>query len=126
MSTMKKATGLAIATAAAGLFAMAAPLSATAAEGDVSVTGGQTVLNPWPLIGGVAMSVSTLGEMIPPDGPSVWGSSTKEMRYLQSSIVNQTGMLSTKSSERSAQLTMASSPARPWVRSKTGQHWLRA
>ena len=39
MNTMKKATGLAIATAAAGLFAMAAPLSATAAEGDVKCMG---------------------------------------------------------------------------------------
>lgn len=29
------------------------------------VTGGQTVINPWPLIGGVAMSVVTASEMIP-------------------------------------------------------------
>lgn len=32
------------------------------------VTGGQTVMNPWPLIGGVAMSVVTEAEMIRPTG----------------------------------------------------------
>ncbi len=39
MYSVKKATGLAIATAAAGMFALAAPLSATAAEGDVHCMG---------------------------------------------------------------------------------------
>eukprot|EP00796_Vickermania_ingenoplastis_P006752 gene6752-4844_t len=32
------------------------------------VTGGQTVMNPWPLIGGVAMSVVAASEMISPSG----------------------------------------------------------
>jgi hypothetical protein len=35
MTTVKKATGLAIATMAAGMFAMAMPLAATASEGNV-------------------------------------------------------------------------------------------
>lgn len=35
------------------------------------VTGGQTVMNPWPLIGGVAMSVVTEEEMILPTGLQV-------------------------------------------------------
>ena len=39
MISIKKATGLAIATAAAGMFAMAAPLSATAAEGEIMCMG---------------------------------------------------------------------------------------
>ena len=39
MSTLKKATGLAIATAAAGMFALAAPLAATAGEGNVKCMG---------------------------------------------------------------------------------------
>ena len=42
--------------------------AAAAREGDVAVTGGQTVLNPWPLIGGVAMSVAAKSEMVLPDG----------------------------------------------------------
>ena len=33
--------------------------SDAAAEAETSVTGGQTVLNPWPIVGGVAMSVGT-------------------------------------------------------------------
>ncbi|EPY22872.1 selenide, water dikinase [Strigomonas culicis] len=32
------------------------------------VTGGQTVMNPWPLIGGVAMRVVSAAEMVPPAG----------------------------------------------------------
>lgn len=32
------------------------------------VTGGQTVMNPWPLIGGVAMAVVTEAEMVRPSG----------------------------------------------------------
>ena len=36
------------------------------ALGGAKVTGGQTVLNPWPLIGGVAMSVVSEDEMITP------------------------------------------------------------
>lgn len=32
------------------------------------VTGGQTVLNPWPIIGGVATSVVAEGEFVPSDG----------------------------------------------------------
>ncbi len=39
MSSLKKATGLAIATAAAGMFALATPITATAAEGDVQCMG---------------------------------------------------------------------------------------
>lgn len=35
---------------------------------DTRVTGGQTVMNPWPLIGGVAMRVVSAVEMIPPAG----------------------------------------------------------
>ncbi|KAG5490697.1 hypothetical protein JKF63_00819 [Porcisia hertigi] len=33
-----------------------------------TVTGGQTVMNPWPLIGGVAMAVVTEAEMVRPNG----------------------------------------------------------
>ena len=40
----------------------------TCREAGVDVTGGQTVMNPWPLIGGVAMSVVPPSEMIPPSG----------------------------------------------------------
>ena len=36
-----------------------------------SVTGGQTVLNPWPIIGGVAMSTITEEEMIRPENARV-------------------------------------------------------
>lgn len=35
---------------------------------DVEVTGGQTVMNPWPIIGGTAMSCCTKEEFIYPDG----------------------------------------------------------
>eukprot|EP01006_Ploeotia_vitrea_P024417 TRINITY_DN57218_c0_g1_i1.p1 TRINITY_DN57218_c0_g1~~TRINITY_DN57218_c0_g1_i1.p1 ORF type:complete len:341 (+),score=43.59 TRINITY_DN57218_c0_g1_i1:171-1193(+) len=37
----------------------------------VRVTGGQTVLNPWPIIGGVATSVRKKGDFIYPDGAQV-------------------------------------------------------
>jgi selenide, water dikinase len=37
-------------------------------EAGTTVTGGQTVLNPWPIIGGVATSVVSKGEFIPSDG----------------------------------------------------------
>lgn len=37
-------------------------------EAGTSVTGGQTVLNPWPIIGGVATSVVSKGEFVPSDG----------------------------------------------------------
>jgi len=36
-------------------------------EADTEVTGGQTVLNPWPIIGGTAMSVCNDSEFIRPD-----------------------------------------------------------
>ena len=45
--------------------------AATARQAETSVTGGQSVLNPWPLIGGVAMSVAARSEMIPPDGVQI-------------------------------------------------------
>jgi selenide,water dikinase len=35
---------------------------------ETSITGGQTVLNPWPIIGGVATSVVAKGEFVPSDG----------------------------------------------------------
>jgi selenide, water dikinase len=38
-----------------------------AVEGGTKVTGGQTTLNPWPLIGGVAMSVCAEHEIIRPE-----------------------------------------------------------
>lgn len=38
------------------------------AEADAPVTGGQTVLNPWPIIGGVATSLCTEDEFVSPDG----------------------------------------------------------
>lgn len=38
-----------------------------AAEAGTRVTGGQTVLNPWPIIGGVAMAVCRESDMIRPD-----------------------------------------------------------
>lgn len=39
-----------------------------AREAGTNVTGGQTVLNPWPIVGGVAKSVCTEEEMIRPEG----------------------------------------------------------
>ena len=38
----------------------------TAALAGTAVTGGQTVMNPWPIIGGVAMTVATEGEFVRP------------------------------------------------------------
>jgi len=38
-----------------------------ATEAGTSITGGQTVMNPWPIIGGVAMSVLEESEFIVPD-----------------------------------------------------------
>jgi len=40
-------------------------------EAGTSITGGQTVLNPWPIIGGVATSVVAKGEFVPSDGCQV-------------------------------------------------------
>mmetsp|Transcript_14154 Transcript_14154/g.39144 ORF Transcript_14154/g.39144 Transcript_14154/m.39144 type:complete len:335 (-) Transcript_14154:2533-3537(-) len=40
-------------------------------EAGTSVTGGQTVLNPWPIIGGVATSVVTEDGFVPSDGAQV-------------------------------------------------------
>lgn len=40
-------------------------------EAETTVTGGQTVLNPWPIIGGVATSVVSKDEFIPSDGAQV-------------------------------------------------------
>lgn len=37
-------------------------------EAGTAITGGQTVLNPWPIIGGVATSVVSEGEFVPSDG----------------------------------------------------------
>lgn len=37
-------------------------------EAETVITGGQTVLNPWPIIGGVATSVVADGEFVPSDG----------------------------------------------------------
>jgi len=37
-------------------------------EAGTAITGGQTVLNPWPIIGGVATSVVAKGEFVPSDG----------------------------------------------------------
>lgn len=37
-------------------------------EAGTSITGGQTVLNPWPIIGGVATSIVAEGEYVPSDG----------------------------------------------------------
>jgi selenide,water dikinase len=39
----------------------------TAKEAGTAVTGGQTVKNPWPIIGGVAMSTCTIDEIIMPE-----------------------------------------------------------
>eukprot|EP00658_Telonema_sp_P-2_P049534 TRINITY_DN37682_c0_g1_i1.p1 TRINITY_DN37682_c0_g1~~TRINITY_DN37682_c0_g1_i1.p1 ORF type:complete len:331 (-),score=89.92 TRINITY_DN37682_c0_g1_i1:355-1347(-) len=41
------------------------------AEANTTVTGGQTVLNPWPIIGGVATSLCTEDEFVSPDGAVV-------------------------------------------------------
>lgn len=41
------------------------------AEAETTITGGQTVLNPWPIIGGVATSVVSKGEYVPSDGAKV-------------------------------------------------------
>jgi len=40
-------------------------------EAETSVTGGQTVLNPWPIIGGVATTVVAEGEFVPSDGAQI-------------------------------------------------------
>merc|ERR1719418_465774 len=40
----------------------------TAQEAGCLVTGGQTVINPWVTIGGVASSVSSRGDIIMPEG----------------------------------------------------------
>jgi selenide,water dikinase len=40
----------------------------TCAEADTNVTGGQTVLNPWPIIGGTACALCTEDEIIRPTG----------------------------------------------------------
>lgn len=37
-------------------------------QADCPITGGQTVLNPWPIIGGVATSIVSEGEFVPSDG----------------------------------------------------------
>jgi len=37
-------------------------------EAGTAITGGQTVLNPWPIIGGVATSIVAKGEFVPSDG----------------------------------------------------------
>lgn len=37
-------------------------------EAETAITGGQTVLNPWPIIGGVATSVVSENEFVPSDG----------------------------------------------------------
>ena len=40
-------------------------------EADAPITGGQTVLNPWPIIGGVATSIVAEGEFVKSDGAKV-------------------------------------------------------
>lgn len=42
-----------------------------AKEAETVITGGQTVLNPWPIIGGVAQSVENKGEIIMPENAVV-------------------------------------------------------
>lgn len=37
-------------------------------EAETVISGGQTVLNPWPIIGGVATSIVRQGEFVPSDG----------------------------------------------------------
>jgi len=43
----------------------------TCIEAETSITGGQTVLNPWPIIGGVATSIVLEDEFVPSDGMQV-------------------------------------------------------
>ena len=40
-------------------------------EAEAPITGGQTVLNPWPIIGGVATSIVAEGEFVKSDGAQV-------------------------------------------------------
>jgi selenide,water dikinase len=40
-------------------------------EAGAPVTGGQTVMNPWPIIGGVATAIVAQGEFVPSDGAQV-------------------------------------------------------
>lgn len=40
-------------------------------EAETSVTGGQTVMNPWPIIGGVATTIAAKGEFVPSDGAKI-------------------------------------------------------
>lgn len=40
-------------------------------EAEAPITGGQTVLNPWPIIGGVATTIVAKGEYVPSDGAQV-------------------------------------------------------
>ena len=40
-------------------------------EAECPITGGQTVLNPWPIIGGVATSICAEGDFVPSDGAQV-------------------------------------------------------
>ena len=40
-------------------------------DAGTSITGGQTVLNPWPIIGGVATSIVAEGEFVPSDGANI-------------------------------------------------------
>mmetsp|Transcript_11967 Transcript_11967/g.24291 ORF Transcript_11967/g.24291 Transcript_11967/m.24291 type:complete len:279 (+) Transcript_11967:493-1329(+) len=40
-------------------------------EAEVPITGGQTVLNPWPIIGGVATAIVAEGEFVKSDGAKV-------------------------------------------------------
>lgn len=47
---------------------MIAGFNETCAEAGTNVTGGQTVLNPWPIIGGVAMSLRHESEFVWPYG----------------------------------------------------------
>jgi len=46
---------------------MIAGFAEQAKEGDTMVTGGQTVLNPWPIIGGTAISVCSRDQFIHPE-----------------------------------------------------------
>jgi len=41
--------------------------TACSREAGIDVTGGQTVINPWPIIGGVAMAVCTMEDIIMPE-----------------------------------------------------------
>lgn len=40
-------------------------------EAETAVTGGQTVLNPWPIIGGVATAIVAESEFVPSDGATI-------------------------------------------------------